>query len=47
MEQKTVVVSHDLEFLQDFERILVFEQGKIVIDDIPAVALPAYIRMMS
>lgn len=47
MEQKTVVISHDLEFLQHFERILVFDQGKIVIDDTPDVALPAYVRMMS
>ncbi|EIC86389.1 energy-coupling factor ABC transporter ATP-binding protein [Serratia sp. M24T3] len=47
MEQKTIVVSHDLEFLQEFDRVLVFDQGKIVVDDIPSVALPAYIRMMS
>ncbi len=47
MEQKTIVVSHDLEFLQGFDRVLVFDQGKIVVDDIPSVALPAYIRMMS
>lgn len=47
MEQKTIVISHDLEFLHDFERVLVFDQGKIAIDDVPSVALPAYIRMMS
>jgi biotin transport system ATP-binding protein len=26
---------------------LVFEGGQVVIDDIPSVALPAYVRMMS
>ena len=47
LEQTAIVVSHDLEFLQDFERVLVFEQGRVVIDDVPAVALKAYVRMMS
>ena len=47
LEQTSIVVSHDLEFLQDFDRILVFEQGKIAVDDVPAVALKEYIRMMS
>lgn len=47
MEQKTVVISHDLEFLQSFDRVLVFDHGKVVIDDVPAAALPAYVRMMS
>ncbi|ADP09984.1 Cobalt import ATP-binding protein CbiO [Erwinia sp. Ejp617] len=47
LEQTAIVVSHDLDFLQDFDRVLVFEGGQVVADDIPAVALNAYIRMMS
>lgn len=47
LEQTAIVVSHDLEFLQDFERVLVFDHGKVVIDDMPAVALKKYVRMMS
>lgn len=47
LSQTAIVVSHDLEFLQDFDRILVFEHGRVVVDDVPSVALPAYIRMMS
>ncbi len=47
LEQTAIVVSHDLEFLQDFERVLVFDHGKVVIDDVPAVALTEYVRMMS
>ncbi|AUX73637.1 energy-coupling factor ABC transporter ATP-binding protein [Erwinia pyrifoliae] len=47
LDQTAIVVSHDLDFLQDFDRVLVFEGGQVVADDIPAVALNAYIRMMS
>ncbi|GAB3420034.1 ABC transporter ATP-binding protein [Erwinia aphidicola] len=47
LEQTAIVVSHDLEFLQDFERVLVFDHGKVVIDDVPAVALKEYVRLMS
>lgn len=47
LDQTAIVVSHDLEFLQDFDRVLVFERGQVVIDDVPAVALKEYVRMMS
>ena len=47
LQQTAIVISHDLDLLQDFERVLVFDQGEVVIDDIPQVALPAYVRMMS
>jgi len=42
MPQAALVVSHDLEFLTDFERVLVFEAGRIVCDAPPAVAIPFY-----
>lgn len=47
MQQTTVVVSHDLEFLEDFERVLVFEGGGIVCDAPPATALPFYRDLMA
>lgn len=47
LDQTAIVVSHDLDFLQDFDRVLVFDGGEVVVDDVPAVALPAYIRLMS
>lgn len=47
MEQTAIVVSHDLDFLQDFERVLVFDNGQIAFDDKPLVALDQYVRMMS
>lgn len=47
LPQVAVVISHDLEFLGDFERVLVFEGGGIVCDDVPAKALPFYRDLMA
>ncbi len=47
LEQPIVVVSHDLELLQDFDRVLVFEAGEVIIDDHPSIALPRYVQLMS
>ncbi|EJF94087.1 ATP-binding cassette domain-containing protein [Bartonella taylorii] len=47
LSQTVIVVSHDLEFLKKFDRILVFEKGEIVVDDVPFVAIKEYIRRMS
>jgi len=42
LPQSALVVSHDLEWLADFDRILVLEEGRIALDDVPAIALPWY-----
>ncbi|EPX55704.1 ATPase component BioM of energizing module of biotin ECF transporter [Cystobacter fuscus DSM 2262] len=47
LPQTTIVVSHDLELLRDFERVLVFDEGRVVHDDVPATALDAYVRSMA
>lgn len=47
LPQTAIVVSHDLELLRDFDRVLVFEAGRVVLDDVPSVALDAYVRMMA
>ncbi|KAA1195443.1 energy-coupling factor ABC transporter ATP-binding protein [Photorhabdus heterorhabditis] len=47
LSQTVIVVSHDLEFLAGFDRVLVFDDGQVVVDDIPTIAIPEYIRMMS
>ncbi|CBI75899.1 ABC transporter ATP-binding protein [Bartonella clarridgeiae 73] len=47
LPQTTIVVSHDLEFLKEFDRILVFDKGEIAVDDVPLVAIKEYIRRMS
>jgi biotin transport system ATP-binding protein len=46
LPQTAIVVSHDLELLRDFDRVLVFDEGRIVVDDVPSVALDAYVRRM-
>ncbi|EJF91558.1 energy-coupling factor ABC transporter ATP-binding protein [Bartonella tamiae] len=47
LSQQIIVVSHDLEMLTDFDRILVFDEGKIVCDDVPDKAIPYYLDMMA
>ncbi len=47
MPQTAIVVSHDRELLRDFDRVLVFDEGRVVLDDVPSVALDAYVRMMA
>jgi biotin transport system ATP-binding protein len=46
LDQAAIVVSHDLDLLSGFERILVFDEGRLVEDDVPARALPAYVALM-
>ncbi len=47
LEQTVILASHDLELLHDFDRVLVFDEGRIVADDVPAKAIPFYIDRMS
>ncbi|OPB31155.1 energy-coupling factor ABC transporter ATP-binding protein [Bartonella sp. AR 15-3] len=47
LPQTTIIVSHDLEFLKEFDRVLVLDKGEIAVDDIPLVAIKEYIRRMS
>ncbi|MFF2369681.1 energy-coupling factor ABC transporter ATP-binding protein [Agromyces sp. NPDC058110] len=42
LEQQLVVVSHQLELLEDFDRVIVMEGGRVVADDVPGIALDAY-----
>ncbi|WP_394688739.1 energy-coupling factor ABC transporter ATP-binding protein [Hoeflea sp.] len=44
LEQSIVVVSHDLDLLQDFDRVLHFENGAIVGDGPPAEVIAGYIE---
>jgi biotin transport system ATP-binding protein len=37
-----IVVSHDLDLLQDFERVLVLIAGRVVVDDTPQAAVRYY-----
>jgi biotin transport system ATP-binding protein len=44
LEQSIVVVSHDLDLLEDFDRILHFENGRIIDDGPPAQVITGYIE---
>ncbi|MEQ8286285.1 ATP-binding cassette domain-containing protein [Thalassospira sp.] len=47
LDQTVITVSHDLDLIADYDRVLVFDQGTIAIDDTPAKALPKYREMMA
>jgi biotin transport system ATP-binding protein len=42
LDQQLVVVSHHLELLESFDRVIVMEAGRVVADDEPRPALDAY-----
>ncbi|AYF76317.1 ABC transporter ATP-binding protein [Nocardia yunnanensis] len=45
LPQQLIVVSHDLDLLTDFDRVLVFDDGRLVADGPPAQCLPHYTAM--
>jgi len=47
LAQTAILVSHDLELLQDFERVLVFDGGRVVYDAAPVPAVARYREMMN
>lgn len=47
LPQTAIVVSHDLDMLAGFERVLVMDGGRVVMDAPPAVAVPYYCGMMT
>ncbi|WP_029029871.1 energy-coupling factor ABC transporter ATP-binding protein [Salinarimonas rosea] len=42
LAQTAIVVTHDLDLVSDFERVLVVDEGRIVADDAPEAALRWY-----
>lgn len=46
LEQPAIIVTHNLELLSDFDRVIVFDQGHILADDIPRTALKTYVKAM-
>jgi biotin transport system ATP-binding protein len=47
LPQTAIVVSHDLDLLRDFDRVLVFHDGRLVDDDTPNAALAHYVAAMA
>ncbi|KGM08763.1 energy-coupling factor ABC transporter ATP-binding protein [Cellulomonas bogoriensis] len=47
LPQQVVLVTHDLHLVEEFDRVLVVDQGRVVADDAPAPALDHYRRLMA
>jgi biotin transport system ATP-binding protein len=47
LEQSVVVVTHDLDLLDGFDRVLVVDAGRVVEDGIPDDAVRAYRKLMA
>ena len=47
LDQTVILATHDLDLLSAFDRVLVFDEGRIVADDTPAAALPFYVERMA
>jgi biotin transport system ATP-binding protein len=43
LEQDVVVVTHHLDLLAGFDRVLVFEDGRVAADGTPAETVPWYV----
>ncbi|MBP2300953.1 energy-coupling factor ABC transporter ATP-binding protein [Azospirillum picis] len=46
LPQRVVVVTHDLDMIMDFDRVVVLEGGRVVADGPPAEAVPAYVERL-
>ena len=47
LQQQLVVVSHDLELLSDFDRVIVIDDGRVVADGLPAETIGHYRTLMA
>ena len=47
LPQTAIFISHDLDLLGGFDRVLVFDGGRIVADDLPAPAIARYIELLN
>jgi len=47
LPQTAIVVSHDLDLLDGFDRVIVFDRGRVVMDGPPDTAIGHYVELMS
>jgi biotin transport system ATP-binding protein len=47
LAQQVVVVTHDLELLEGFDRVLVIDDGRVVEDGVPEDSVAAYRKLMA
>ncbi|HET6653540.1 MAG TPA: ABC transporter ATP-binding protein [Nocardioides sp.] len=46
LPQQVVLVTHHLDLVAEFDRVLVFDEGRVVCDDVPALAVAHYRSLM-
>lgn len=46
LAQASIVVSHDLDLLSDFERVIAFDEGRVILDGSPRDVIGRYVEMM-
>ena len=46
LDQQVVVVTHDLDLLAEFDRVIVIEEGRVAADGTPAAAISAYLSLL-
>jgi biotin transport system ATP-binding protein len=47
LDTQLIVVTHDLTLVDDFDRVIVLDEGQVIADDVPSVALAAYRELMT
>jgi biotin transport system ATP-binding protein len=47
LEQQVIMVTHDLDLIMDYDRVIVFDEGRVMADDRPGPATQTYIQRMS
>jgi biotin transport system ATP-binding protein len=47
LPQTAIFISHDLDLLNGFDRVLVFDGGRVVADDKPGAAIARYVELMT
>jgi len=46
LPQQAIVVTHDLDLLADFDRVVALDEGRVLADGPPAAVIDAYVRRM-
>ncbi|MFO1127715.1 MAG: ABC transporter ATP-binding protein [Rhodospirillales bacterium] len=46
LSQSAIVITHDLPLIEGFERVLVFDRGRLVADDAPKPAIARYLELV-